>query len=123
MAKHFKIILGLVSILLISSCATYYQRQKEFNTLFLEGNFQKASATLSKSKKAATGKNKLLYFLNQGTLNWLMGNYEESNDFFNQADLTAEDYNKSIGDLALSYLTNPMTIPYKGEDFEVVLLH
>lgn len=114
---------ALLFIFLISSCATYYHREEKFNNYFANGDFEKAKSYLNKKKKAATGKNKLLYNLNMGTLCWLEGKSEESNTYFNTADLIGEDYRTKLSDVAVSYLTNPMNATYKGEDFEMVLLH
>jgi uncharacterized protein len=112
----------LISVLLIS-CATYYQKQLKFQSYLLEGNIAQAKTELSKDKKAATGKNKLLYHMNMGTLSWLNQNPTESNTYFNQADYIAEDFVKQPYQSALSLLVNPMIAEYKPETYEVVMIH
>lgn len=111
------------SFLFLVSCATYYQRQEAFNALLLKGDLEKADEQLAKDKKAPEGRNKMLYNLNRGTINWMLGKSALSNDFFNKADLIAEDYQKTAANTALTFITNPMAAEYKPEDFEVVLLH
>jgi hypothetical protein len=121
--KQLTILSILSSLLFISACATYYQKLEEFNTNVEQGNIENAKEFLEKDKKGPEGKNKLLYFMNAGTLEMLTGNYVKSNEYFNQADLTIEDYQKNLGNEALSLITNPMQKEYTGEDFEKVLIH
>lgn len=115
--------IGCFCLFFLTACATYYQKLIEFNSTFESGEIEKAKVLLEKDKKGPEGKNRLLYNLNQGTVEWLMGNYAESNKFFNQADLLAEDYQKNAATIALSMVTNPMAQEYRGEDFELVLIH
>ncbi len=110
-------------LFILTACATYYQKQAEFNTNFESGNIEKAKTLLEKDKKGPEGKAKLLYNLNRGTVEWMTGDYEQSNKYFNTADLLAEDYQKNMANKALSLVTNPMAEEYRGEDFELVLLY
>lgn len=123
MRKHFQFTFLIFSILLFGSCATYYQKFAEFNSTIESGNVSKADELLSKDSKSAEGKNRLLYFMNKGTLEMLKGNYAKSNEYFNEADIFLEDYKKNLGNQALSMISNPMAIEYAGEDFEKVLIH
>lgn len=107
----------------ISSCATYYQKLLEFNNKIETGNITEAKTLLEKDKKAPTGKNRLLYFMNRGTIEMLTGNYELSNQYFNQADITIEDYQKKTATQALALISNPMAMEYSAEDYEKVLIH
>ena len=109
--------------MLLTACATYYQKLAVFNNDFESGNLVKANDFLTKDKKGQSGKNELLYHFNKGTIEHLLGNYSESNTQFNQADLLIEDYQKKISDQALAMVTNQMNTPYPGEDFEKVLIH
>ena len=123
MKKHFQFTFILFVSLSLSSCASYYQRFLEFNSTIETGDVVKADELLSKDTKSAEGKNRLLYFMNKGTLEMLKGNYAKSNEYFNDADLFIEDYRKNLGAQALSYISNPMAMEYAGEDFERVLIH
>ncbi len=105
------------------SCATYYQKYISFNRSFEKGNLQEADKHLADDKKAPTSKTKLLYYLNRGAVQSILGNYYESNQFLEQAYLIVEDYQINYAHEALSYLTNPQLVAYKGEDHEKLLLH
>ncbi|HAI77364.1 MAG TPA: hypothetical protein DCM08_14110 [Microscillaceae bacterium] len=121
----YKIRFFILSLLVVglSSCMTYYQRNVDFYRNFETGRFDVAEKVLEKNKKMAKGKDRLLYFLNFGTVNALQGEYEMSNEYFEDAYLYGEDYVKepfaSIG----QYLLNPTVVPYKGEDFEHLLVN
>lgn len=123
MKKKFYFTYLFVVVLLISSCATYYQKAAEFNSNIESGNIDKAKELLEKDKKGPEGKNRLLYFMNRGTVEMLSGNYAKSNEYFNEADIFIEDYQKKISTQALSFISNPMAVEYGGEDFERVLIH
>ncbi len=123
MKQNIRTFSAFITILFLVSCATYYQRQESFNALLLKGDLEQADATMAKDKKAPNGRNRLLYNLNRGSVNWMLGKSVESNTFFNQADIIAEDYQKTAASTALTYISNPMMAEYKPEDFEVVLIH
>jgi hypothetical protein len=53
----------------------------------------------------------------------MLGAYEESNASFEEAYLFTQDIQTNYAEEAFSFLSNPMILPYKGEDFEVVLIH
>lgn len=68
-------------------------------------------------------KNKLLYLMDSGILNMQCGDYRKAVEFFGKAsDLGDDLWTESISSQALSFLTNDLSLPYSGEDFERVML-
>jgi uncharacterized protein len=118
-----KVLIISILILNCSACMTYYQKNAMFYRNFELGNLSQAETTLEKNSKAAKSKSKLLYFLNLGVVTSLQGKYEESNQYFEEAYRLADNYNRNYVNEALAFFTNPMVVDYKGEDFEVLLLH
>ena len=116
-------LLFLFSFLLLHSCVTYYQKSAKFNKLFECGQLEAADKLLAKNKKAKRRKIRLLYYLNRGMLAHLMGKYEESNYFFEQAYLMHEDFLARPVNEALAFVINPTVTDYRGEDHEVLLIH
>ena len=116
-------VLFVCLILLSSGCATYYQKNIQFQEAFVHGNFTKANSILDKNSKAAEEKSRLLFFLQKGVVLQSLGQYEESNLYFERAYTFIEDYKKGIGNELGSLLTNPTMKPYVGEDHESVLIH
>ncbi|MDR2928023.1 MAG: hypothetical protein LBV41_07475, partial [Cytophagaceae bacterium] len=87
------------------------------------GNFEQAEKLLAKDKKWAENNHRVLYDMNRGLVLFMLGEYEKSNEYLNKADFYYEDYRKRLGSEALALVTNPMTKPYKPEDFEVIMVH
>ncbi len=102
---------------------TYYEQNIQLQKLITTGQFESADKLLQGDKKNADGKNRLLYYCNRGVVSFMNGEYEQSNEFFNQADYYVEDYRNSLGSEALALITNPNVKPYRPEDFEAVMIH
>lgn len=116
-----KILIGLLALLSFS-CASYYQINWEFNQDFERGNIEAARKVLDKNKKAGRKKTQFLYYANQGVVNYMLGDYEKSNEWLEKAYIFGEDYHKNYANIAASFLVNPNTITYPGEDHEHLLL-
>lgn len=118
-----RIVIIVVFGLAVIGCATYYAKNLEFQEQFAGGNLEEANKTLNKAGKKVKDRDKLLYFLNKGVVEQMLGNYAESNTYLEQAHIYLEDYRKKLGAEALSLLTNPAIKPYPGEDHEAVLIY
>jgi hypothetical protein len=112
----------IISLLVASSCASYYQANYNFNQEFERGNLDKAWETLQANSSGARGKREFLYFVNNGLVLSMIGRYEESNEYLEKAFLFGEDYRINYLNEAASYLTNPNFTSYKGEDHEHLML-
>ena len=119
----YKSYIVIALTLVFVSCATYYQKSLKFQRYLQDGEVDKAENVLEGDKKGPEGKNRLLYYLNRGYISWMQSEYEESNQFLQQADRIIEDQIKNYGLDALALLSNPMIKPYKPEDFEAVMLN
>lgn len=113
----------LFLVFLLSACASYYQRNMEFQAEVARGDLQHAAKMLEGDKRAQRDRNRLLYLLNMGFVNHLQQEYEESNRYFNEADLMVEDYDRNYATEALALVSNPEVNPYRIEDFETVMIH
>ena len=110
-------------ILLLAGCATFYKRTQTIQDNIAQGNFEQADKLLNNDKKWSDNNHRVLYYMNRGMVLFMLGNYEQSNSFFNKADFYYEDYSKNFGSEALALISNPMVKPYKPEDFEVIMVH
>ena len=111
-----------IILLVLSSCATFYEINYEFNQNFEAGNIEKASSVLDKNKKRLKKKTEFLYHANKGVVSSMLNDYENSNYHFEQAYVYGEDYRKNYFNEAASFLVNPKLIKYPGEDHEHLLL-
>lgn len=116
------LLIAIPLMLLLSGCATYYQTHVDFNREFEKGDLEQALANLEKNHREGNGRNRFLYFANQGLLLSIMGRYEESNSFFEKAFLFGEDFRVNYLTEAASYLTNPTYTVYRGEDHEHLMV-
>lgn len=120
-------VIRLVSITLLvflfTGCATWYQRTADFQAAVNTGNFEKANKLLDKDKKQATGKNRILYYLNKGYVEFMLGNPVNSNQYFETAENLIDEYHSNIGTEAAVLITNPEARPYRPEDFEVIMIN
>ncbi|SMO35742.1 hypothetical protein SAMN06265379_101237 [Saccharicrinis carchari] len=122
-SKYHLLIVIVFFCLTILGCATYYQKNYQLQNYITQGNFSAADKLLNQNKKGEDGINRVLYYMNKGMVNFMLGRHQESNRYFEKADLYNEDYRKSLGSEALALISNPMVKPYKPEDFEAVMVH
>ncbi len=122
-SQRFLLWLIGLTLFLCAGCATYYQKTIKFQKSFISGDIEAANKILDQNKKAGKGKDRLLYLLQKGVVLQMLGRYEDSNRFFEDAYLFTEDVQKNYALEAFSLLSNPAIIPYRGEDFEVVQIH
>jgi len=107
----------------LSGCATFYQKNLQFNTHIINGEFVEAQKVLQANRKMQKSRNRLLYLMNSGWLERMLGNYEASNRYFNGADTLIEDLVKKPAAEALALIINPTVTPYEPEDFEKVFVN
>lgn len=109
-------------MMLLSACASFYEGTYDYNRQFEEGNLDDALRTLRSSSLYKRSNVKFLSYVNSGLLLSVMGQYEESNTYFEKAFLFGEDYQINYAREAASFLTNPMVTIYRGEDHEHLML-
>ncbi len=107
---------------LFVGCATFYELSYDFNKKFENGDILAAAEILDQNRKATKSKTRFLYYANQGIVAHLLGNYEESNQWLEEAYIFGEDYRKNYINFAASYFLNPNLIVYPGEDHEHLML-
>ncbi len=124
MKNHFKhaFLFALLPVLM-TGCATYYQKTIRYQEYVQEAQFDKAREWLDKDKKGKRPRNLLLHELNLGWVNWITGVSDSSNQAFNRADLMIEDQQRNYGLEALALVSNPGVRPYQPEDFEKVMVN
>jgi len=111
------------SFLFFIACASYYNANLQFQEHFVRNEIEQADRVLDDNKDEAEGKNRLLYLLQKGTVLQLLDQYDESNRYFEDAYIYTEDYQENYAAQALSLISNPTVIPYRGEDYEIVQIH
>ncbi|TNE80794.1 MAG: hypothetical protein EP332_06115 [Bacteroidetes bacterium] len=116
--------LGGSMLFLIAACSQKTLHQAEINRHLYSGDVKGAYAIMNKNpEKWERGKNTLLYYLERGTLAWMLGEHQESKDYFMMSDYFIEDYYRNYANEALALFTNDKVKEYRGENHERILFH
>ncbi len=105
------------------SCATYNTKMQGYYRSLSGNRYERALSELENNHFIHAGRNRLLYYLEKGQVYRLMGRYDSSNLYLNQADGFIENTRKNVGDVVKANLLNPMLQTYTGEDFEQFIMH
>jgi uncharacterized protein len=105
------------------SCATYNKSMNAYYADLREHNYESAMRNIENNKLIKKNRNALLYNLEMGKLYRLQNDFTNSNLHLNLADGMMESNRKTIADVALGNLFNPMRQAYRGEDHEQFMMH
>lgn len=122
--KNIKIAALLCTLTLVSACTTAPAIQPQVNAFLMGERYNQALNTLEAKKETYGPKNQLLYLMDKGFILHLMGRYKDSISIFEQAkDLIDEMYTKSVSNMASTWMVNDYLAPYRGENFEHILIN
>ena len=121
--KKLLLLLVLIALFALPGCRSYYQLQQEFHGHFRSGNIEEAARVLENDRRAERRRTRLLHLMNQGVVEQMLGNYFRSNQIFEEAYILGQDFRKDLFDEALALLTNPKVTEYRGEHFELLMIH
>ncbi len=119
----------IISLLLLAfswSCTTptFYQRFYNFNKIVSDGNLEEAEKLLkANEEKMEKSRTRFLFWVNAGIVESMRGHFEESNAYFEKADLFIEDDKKKVGEEGAALLLNPNISTYRGEDHEKLMIN
>src|SRR5688572_24439700 len=103
----FKTVL-LLLLIAFQSCSTYHSQTAEIENDLYTGNFIQATANIDKNKFLLKDRNHLLYLMEKGKIEHLIGNYEKSNELLEQAYIMIDDGIKTgVGQVVSAQFTNP----------------
>ena len=124
-AKYLHTIFALALMgLLVFSCAPPVKHYVKVNQSLIQQDYESALAELQKNKEEYKERNAALYYLEEGLLHHFASNHQQSTQSLAKAEVIMDElYTKSISKQAASFLINDTTIPYRGEDFENVLVN
>jgi len=118
---YFKI---FILAFIFSSCATSPMIQPQINSLVVAEQFDYALKLLENNEQSYGSNNRLLYLLDYGLVLHYAGRYQESIMVFEQAKMEFDKMiTVSLSRQAGTWLMNDNTAPYRGEDFERVMIN
>ena len=122
MQKISSVLLGAVlGLFLLAGCGTLNMEKhyREYKSDLYKRKFRSADKYIAGQKKKfyKSEKNRLLYYMDRGTVLHLAGDYKQSNKFLEKAKQAAEDlWTESVGEHAAAWLTTDNSLSYQGED-------
>src|SRR5690606_31307256 len=122
MRPGVNVFIAMTTLVVATSCASYYHTHSEFNREFETGDLRQAFETLQRNDRLANSKTKFIYYANNGLLLSILGRYKESNEYFEKAFIFGEDYRINYVYEAAAYFTNPLITTYRGEDHEHLMV-
>ncbi len=122
MMRILLVVCGLC-VLGFAGCSNYVNVQKKADDWLEKKQYEKALQFYDEELKDSQ-RDRLLYLMDKGMVLHLAGRYEESNRLLMEADRLAEELDAiSITTQAGAFLSNDETIPYKGEDYEKIMIN
>ena len=120
----------LIALVLLVSfgCASYFldDAQVDLRNSFANRDFDNASSLLDRfeQQKVYQSKDAVLMYLERGAVLHFAGDYEGSNQFFNEAELEIEaQFARSVTRAIQSFVVNDYSLVYGGEDYEDIYLN
>ncbi len=112
-------------LLFLTSCAnSHFATMRDVQQALQSENYQRAEDLITGKKELKKARNLVLYFLDAGMIAHLNGKYEESNRLLAQAVTRMEELDViSLSGTASEWLFSEKIQPYRGEDFERVIVH
>lgn len=117
---------GLIMLFGVSlmACSPHIELYPKLDSLAQKGEYEKAAALVEKNKGEYGKRNALLWYLDRGAYYHYAGQYDKSNKSFAEAEriideLFTESVTRNVG----AFLSNDNTLPYRGEDFEAVIIN
>lgn len=116
----FGIVITLIASLFISACATYGMKTASMRGSLLSGDITQAREFI----EAMPADDDVLLELNKGMLRRMTGDYQASNQVFEQAKRRIDDlYGVSVSEQLGAITVNDTLRAFQGDRFEQVLLH
>lgn len=98
--------------------------QPQINGLVVAGKFRAAMETIADNQDAYGKNNRLLYDMDYGLILQFAGEYEKSIEYFNRAKRAYDELlTVSLSQEVSTWLVNDYLAPYRGEDFERVMIN
>lgn len=109
---------------LLSCCASPPTIQPQINALVVSNHLNYAVKILDDQKSNYGPRNQLLYCLDKAYILQLAGRFDESISYFEKAKVLIDTlYTQSVTKIAATWLVNDFSAPYRGENFEHVLVN
>jgi hypothetical protein len=122
--RGLRAVCSLFALVLLAACAPAAQHYVRVEDWLAHAQFADADRLVEEHAKQYGRRNEVLYGLDRAMTLHYAGRYEESNRFLDRAERLIDDlFTKSVTAETSAMLSNDLTLPYEGEDFETVLIN
>lgn len=126
--RFLKTLVGLGLLLGVfawmGSCSQDQSLYLKIDNLAKAGKYDQAAKLIESKRKDYGERDAVLFNMDRGIMYHYAGKYKNSNAAFELAERRIDDlFTQSISKAAGSFLLNDNTIPFKGEDFEGVVIN
>lgn len=124
--EHFLLLFVFAGILAGCGSQKLMNGQKQMRTSFQSGNYERADfiADSLKENEIYEAKDRVLYALEKGTINYFKGDFEESvTSFTNAEEYIDQFFSKSIKTGIGAFVSNDNKLNYNGEVYEDIYLN
>jgi uncharacterized protein len=116
--------LGLGALALLGACSPHRALYPRLEALSRQGAYEKAAKLVEQNKSEYGDRNQVLWNLDRGVFYHYAGRYKESNEAFKAAEERMDElFTESITGNVAAFIVNDNTLPYRGEDFETVIVN
>ncbi len=120
--------LAAAACLLMASCAPSVSQYRQYYDALNppSGTMSKTGPVeaIERARGNYPARDRVLYGMDLGMANNVVGNYRESAKIFRDTDrIIQELYTKSVTNILLAYQTNDLVMPYRGLPFERVMVN
>lgn len=114
----------LLALGLLAACSPHRELYPRLQQMAAEGRYAEAAETVEEARDEYGERNEVLWNLDRGLLYHYAGEYEASNEAFAAAERRMDElFTESITGNVLAFGVNDNTLPYRGEDFEQVIVN
>ena len=105
-------------------CAGVGHLYERVDQLSLQGHYSQAGRYLEESSDEYAKRNRILYYLDRGMLTFAAGEFDDAIAAFRESErLMEEAFTISLSRQATTFIINDTMAPYRGEDFESVMVN
>ena len=111
-------------LILLAGCSPHREIYPHLDSLARQGRYQEAVRAVESSRPYYGPRNEVLYQVDLGTLLFYAGDYKKSNEAFQKAEERMDELFTKVALNELgSVIVNDNALPYRGEDFESVVIN
>ena len=108
----------------LSGCGVPHHLTATVDEMSARGELSEALSYVEEHEEDYQDRNRLLFYFDEGMLAFSVGDFEKAIKAFTAAELLMEElYTISISGEATTFIINDNTAPYRGEDFESVMVN